>query len=130
MTTRRKKAHPGSKRTGPTDEATNHQGGGGAGGPYAYGIDVRQMDALDRLFEMLAAHGDLLATTQATDLAAGTLPAIGQALHAHALAMRDILDQVETQRPGEAPEASNEPGRVEEGRAVYAVSPLPMAALH
>ena len=79
------------------------------------------MDALERLLRMLEAHGDLLATTRATDLAEGTLPAIGEALHAHALAMRDILDQVETQRLGEA---HGPQGRVGETRAIYAADPL------
>ena len=76
---------------------------------------------------MLEAHGDLLATTRATDLAEGTLPAIGEALYAHALAMRGILDQVETQRLGEA---HGPQGRVEDRRAIYAVTPLRMAAFH
>ena len=46
---------------------------------------------------------------------------------AHAPAMRDILDQVETQRLDEAPDRQ---GRVEERRAPYAVAPLRMAAFH
>ena len=79
------------------------------------------MDALDSLLRMLAAHGDLLAMTRAIDLAEGTLPAIGQALHTHALAMRDILDRVETQRLGEA---RGPQGRVGEARVIYTAGPL------
>lgn len=127
MTTRRNKGDPDSSHAGLAEEGMNHPPGGGAEDAYAYGIAVRQMDALDRLLRMLAAHGDLLATTRATDLAEGTLPAIGEALHAHALAMRDILDQVETQRLGEAPDRQD---GVEERRAIYAVTPLRMAAFH
>lgn len=41
--------------------------------------------------------------------------------------MREILDQVETQRLGEAPDRQ---GRVEERRALYAVALLRMAAFH
>lgn len=125
--TRRSKGDPDSSHAGPAEEGMNPQPGGGAEGAYAYGVAVRQMDALDRLFRMLAAHGDLLATTHATDLSGGTLPAIGEALHTHALAMRDLLDQVETQRLDEAPGRQD---RVEEGHAVYTVTPLRMAALH
>ena len=127
MTTRRNKGDPVSSHAGPAEEGMNHPPGGGADDAYACGIAVRQLDALDRLLRMLAAHGDLLATTRATDLAEGTLPAIGEALHAHALAMRVILDQVETQRLGEA---HGPQGRVEERRAIYAVTPLRMAAFH
>lgn len=127
MTTRRNKGDPDSSHAGPAEEETNHQSGDGAEDAYAYGIAVRQMDALDQLLRMLAAHGDLLATTQATDLAEGTLHAIGEALHTHALAMRDILDQVETQRLGEAPDKQD---GVEERLAIYAVTPLRMAAFH
>ncbi|MCE7032879.1 hypothetical protein LY625_09690 [Lysobacter sp. GX 14042] len=127
MTTRRSKGGPDSSHAGPAQEGMISQPGGGAGDAYAYGIAVKQMDALDRLLRMLAAHGDLLATTQATDLAQGTLPAIGEALHTHALAMRDILDQVEMQR---LDEVAGRQGRVEEPHAVYAVTPLRMAALH
>lgn len=127
MTTRQSKGVPDSSHAGPAQEGVNPQPGGGAEDAYAYGIAFRQMDAMDRLLRMLAAHGDLLATTRATDLAEGTLPAIGEALHTHALAMRDILDQVETQR---LDEASGRQDRVEERRAVYAVTPLRMAALH
>lgn len=126
MTTRRSKGVPDSSHAGQAQEGVNPQPGG-AEDAYAYGIAVRQMDAMDRLLRMLAAHGDLLATTQATDLAEGTLPAIGEALHSHALAMRDILDQVERQRLDEAPDRQD---RVEERHAVYAVAPLRMAALH
>ncbi len=127
MTTRRNKGGPDSSHAGPAEEGMNHPPGGGAEDAYAYGIAVRQMDALDQLLRMLAAHGDLLATTQATDLAEGTLPAIGEALHTHALAMRDILDQVETQRLREAPDKQD---GVEERLAIYAVTPLRMAAFH
>ena len=127
MTTRRSKGGPDSSHAGPAQEGLSHQPGGGAEDAYAYGIAVRQMDAMDRLLRMLAAHGDLLATSQATDLAEGTLPAIGEALHAHALAMRDILDQVEMQRLDEAADRQD---KVEERHAIYAVTPLRMAALH
>ena len=127
MTTRRNKGGPDGRHMSSAEEGMNHPPGGGAEDAYAYRIAVRQMDALDSLLRMLAAHGDLLAITRATDLAKGTLPAIGQALHTHALAMRDILDQVETQRLGEAPDRQH---GVEERRAIYAMTPLRMAAVH
>lgn len=126
MTTRRSKGGPDSSHAGPAEEGVNPQPGG-AEDAYAYWIAVRQMDAMDRLLRMLAAHGDLLTTTLATDLAEGTLPAIGEALHTHALAVRNILEQVETQRLDEAP---GRQGRVEDRHAVYAVTPLRVAALH
>lgn len=70
----------------------------GSAGASAYSVSVAELDALDRSLRMIAAHGDVLASVEATGLAPGTLPVIGQAIHDEARAMRDILDQVEVRR--------------------------------
>src|SRR5690606_15524843 len=87
----------------PPEEAVAGPPGAGTGGAFPYGVHVEQVDALDRLLGMIAAHGDVLATVQAIELAPGTLPVIGQAILDHAQAARSILDQVEAQRTGQAP---------------------------
>lgn len=92
------------------------------GGAPAYRVTVQQLDALDRSLQMIAAHGDLLAISQPSELAPGTLAVIGQAIHEDAGAMRGILDQVEFQRSGRTIDG------VEEARAGYAVGPLRLVA--
>ena len=96
----------------------------GGAGTYSHGLRLEQLDALEPLLGMIAALGDVLATVQAAELADGTVPVIGQAIHDHARAMRGILDQVEAQRL-EAPAGRD---RVEEARAGYAVAALGVVA--
>lgn len=67
-----------------------------------YRLDVEQLDAMHRLLGVIAAHGDVVACVQGTELAPGTLPVIGQAIYDDARALRDILEQVEMQHPGKA----------------------------
>lgn len=71
---------------------------GGTTRRLVYGLALDQFDALDRSLRMIAAHGDVLASVPAADLAPGTLPVIGQAIHDEAGAVRSVLDQVESQR--------------------------------
>ena len=108
-----------------TNETASHEdmrpdgtepGAVGDAAAQVYGLGVAQLDTLDRSLRMIAAHGDLLATVQATDLAAGTLPVVGQAILEEAQTMRRVFEQVETQRLGHAADAR---GSVEEGRAGY-----------
>lgn len=84
---------------------------------YAYGVTLTQIDALDDLVRMLAAHGDVLASGDAAGLEGGTLPSMGRAVFDAATAVRGVLDAVETQRLAAGTDARS---RVEEARAVYA----------
>lgn len=110
---------PGRPDDLPPDAAMAGPPDGGAA-TCSHGLQLEQLDALERLLGMVAALGDVLATVQAAELADGTVAVIGQAIHHHARAMRCILDQIEAQRLG-APGGRD---RVEEARAGYAVAPL------
>jgi hypothetical protein len=87
---------------------------------FAFSITGEQVDLLDRLVAMISAHGDVRAADPAAELADHTVPLLGQAIHDGARAVRDLLDQVEAQRPGRRP---RRPTGVGEARAVYATGP-------
>lgn len=91
-----------------------------------YRLGVEQLDAMHRLLGMIAAHGDVVASVQARELAPGTLPAIGQTIYDDANAVRDILDQVEAQRPGQA---TGRRDGVDEARAGYSAHQPRLAAM-
>ena len=82
-------------RVASTQEAPND-----ASEDFTFGVRLGQIDALDRLIRTISAHGDVVAIGHAAELADGTLPVLGQAIHDGAAAVRDILDQVEAQRLG------------------------------
>jgi len=82
---------------------------------YTFGITVAQVDALARLIQVVAAHGDVVAVGPLDDLADGTLPQLGQAIYDAAETLRALLDEVEAQRLGPVPR----PRGVGEARAVY-----------
>lgn len=90
-----------------------------AAGRYSFGVTLDQIDALDRLIQTIAAHGDVLAAGGADELSGRTLPLLGQAIHEAATTVRGILDGVEAQRL-----ERDEDGRsgVGEGRAAYDVA--------
>ena len=95
---------------------------------YSHGLQLDQLDALERSIGVIAAHGDVLSIVDATQLAPGTVAVIGEEIHDHARAIRDILDQVEAQQLARP----NRRCRVEEARAPYQVAPvrLPLAHRH
>lgn len=70
---------------------------------FVFGVTVDQVDALDRLIQTISAHGDVVAAGHNAELAAHTLPLMGQAIYDAAVAVRDILDQVEAQRLRQEP---------------------------
>lgn len=94
------------------------RGAAGEAQGYAFGVTLAQVDTLDGLVRTLAAHGDVLAGTDAAGLAGGTLPSMGRAVFDAAAAVRGVLDAVETQRLAAGADARL---RVEEAPAVYAV---------
>ncbi|APP83942.1 hypothetical protein ABQW67_05115 [Xanthomonas hortorum] len=65
---------------------------------FAFGITVKQVDALDQLLLTIAAHGDVIAAGNADRLDRRTLPVLGSAIFDAAGAMRTILDQLALQR--------------------------------
>ncbi|NZA27796.1 hypothetical protein H0E84_15565 [Luteimonas sp. SJ-92] len=83
---------------------------------FAYGVTVEQIDALERLVQAIAAHGDVLAAGRAADLADPTVPFLGEAIHDAATTVRALLDDVEAQRLGNGLEPRVGVG---EARAAY-----------
>jgi hypothetical protein len=69
-----------------------------AGWPLVFGLTVAQVDELDRLVQAISAHGDVLAMSDPDDLADGTVPTLGQAIHDAAIEAREILDRLGAQR--------------------------------
>lgn len=82
------------------------------------GATVDQMDALNRLVQMIAAHGDAVAATNPADTARLTLPTLGQAIFDSAVAARRILDRMEAQPLGQ----EHRHGGASEGRGAYVVA--------
>ncbi len=65
---------------------------------YRFGITLDQVDTLNQLIDMITAHGDVITTTPATELADHTLSLLGHAIFTDARAVRDLIDQIEAQR--------------------------------
>ncbi|MGJ4728760.1 XAC0095 family protein [Luteimonas sp. SDU101] len=82
---------------------------------YVFGITGGQFDALERLVEALAAHGDVMAGSDGATVASQALSLVGQAVCNGMDAVRAILDDVEAQ-PLVQPVARKDVG---EERAVY-----------
>jgi hypothetical protein len=91
---------------------------------FVAGVTLGQIDALDRLIQLISAHGDVVSSSDMADFTDYTLPVMGRAIFDGAEAVRDILDQVEEQR---LPQAVRSRSSVKEGRAVYAVGIAPAA---
>ncbi|MFC0152544.1 hypothetical protein ACFFJ4_02460 [Xanthomonas dyei] len=64
----------------------------------AFGVTVKQVDALDQLLPTIAAHGDVIAAGNTDRLDRRTLPVLGSAIFDAAGAMCNILVQLELQR--------------------------------
>jgi hypothetical protein len=85
---------------------------------YRFGITLDQVDNLNRLIDMITAHGDVVTISHATELADHTLSVLGDAIFTDARALREIIDQVESQNlnPSRHP-----PTGVGEAQAVYRI---------
>jgi hypothetical protein len=68
---------------------------------------------------MIAAHGDVVTISHATELADHTLSLLGQAIFTDARALRDLIDQIEAQRLNPS---SYPPTGVGEAQAVYRIA--------
>jgi hypothetical protein len=88
---------------------------------FVFGMTMDQFDTLDRLIQLVTAHGDVVSATDMADFAEGTLTMVGHAIFDEGRAIGEILDEVEDQRLRElgAPPHSS----VGEPRAVYAAGP-------
>jgi hypothetical protein len=96
-----------------------------AGSRYAFGVTVDQIDAINLLIDMLRAHGDVVAASDAADFDAHTLSTVGNAIFFGANKLREIILDVEAQRlEGERGSRNG----VRDGRGAYRVLPtrLPM----
>lgn len=94
----------------------------GASESFAFGVTLDQVDNLDRLIQTISAHGHLMATGQVAELADHTQPLLGrQAIQDGAAALRDVLDQVKTQRLAQRPRSR---GEVSEERGGYGAGPM------
>ncbi|MDH5821724.1 hypothetical protein QFW77_01775 [Luteimonas sp. RD2P54] len=82
---------------------------------YVFGITGDQFDTLDRLVQTISAHSDMVASTNAADLASGTVSLVGQAIFDGMETVRAILDAVEAQSLGRLGDRTG----VGEERAVY-----------
>lgn len=87
---------------------------------FTFGVTLDQIDALDRLVQAIAAHGDVLAAGGAERFDEGTVPTLAQAICDGADALREFLDQIEAQALSHGPRLD---AGVREPRAVYGVCP-------
>jgi len=82
-----------------------------------FGMSVDQADALGELIQTIAAHGDVIASSEDNALADATLPTLGQAITGGADALRALMDTVENQMIVPPTKCSS----VREPRAAYGV---------
>jgi hypothetical protein len=62
-----------------------------------FGMSVDQADSLGELIQTIAAHGDVIASSEDNALADATLPTLGQAITGGAGALRALMDTVENE---------------------------------
>lgn len=86
-----------------------------------FGVTLDQIDALNRMLELISAHGDVVSAGEMADYATQTMPVVGHAIFDQAAEVRKILLQVEHQRLDGGAPLSN---RVREAPAVYGAAPM------
>jgi hypothetical protein len=91
---------------------------GNAGNGYRFGMTMEQIDTLNRLIDMIVAHGDVVIASDGAEFADHTLSSLGDAIFNDARTVRDIIRQVESQRLGQARGSQTGVG---EERALYLV---------
>jgi hypothetical protein len=89
-----------------------------AGSRYRFGMTMEQIDTLNRLIDMIVAHGDVVIASDEAEFADHTLSVLGDAIFNDARTVREIMRQVESQRLGQARGSQTGVG---EERAVYHV---------
>jgi hypothetical protein len=100
---------------------------GDAGCRYIFGVTLEQVDTLNRLIDMITAHGDVVIASDEAELADHTLSLLGDAIFNDARTVREIIRQVESQRLGQARGSQTSVG---EERAVYHVVRVRFPAGH
>jgi hypothetical protein len=83
---------------------------------FVFGVTLEQVDELNRLLDMITAHGDVVFSAHDAELAIGTLPLVGHAVFDDARAAKDIIGQVTSQRLGGSPKPRS---GIREERAIY-----------
>jgi hypothetical protein len=93
---------------------------GDADGRYRFGMTMEQIDTLNRLIDMIVAHGDVVIASDEAEFADHTLSVLGDAIFNDARTVRAIIRQVESQRLAQT--RGSQTGVAEE-RATYHVGP-------
>lgn len=99
-----------------TDEVPNE-----VGKPYLFGMTLEQVDRLNQLIDMISAHGDVVIASDDAEFARHTLPLLGDAICCDVGTMREIIDQVESQRL--EPARGSQTTGVGEEWAIYRAGP-------
>ena len=68
-----------------------------AGGRYLFGVTLEQVDRLDRLIDMISAHGDVVIASDDAEFADHTLSLLGDAICNDARTVREIICEVGSQ---------------------------------
>ena len=102
---------------GHIDEAGEHDRRMHTGGDLRFGMTLAQLDAINRLVEMIRAHGDVASSSADADFSRDTLALVGHAIFDSAEALYTLMLQIELQML----ESSNSPARVREAGAFYGV---------
>jgi hypothetical protein len=98
---------------------------GHAGERYVFGMTLEQVDTLNRLIDMISAHGDVVIASHEAEFADHTLSSLGDAIFNDARTVREIIRQVESQRLGQARGSQTGVG---EERATYHAGPARLPA--
>jgi hypothetical protein len=69
---------------------------------YRFGMTMDQIDTLNRLIDIIVAHGDVVIASDEAEFADHTLSVLGDAIFNDARAVRAIMRQVGSQRLGQA----------------------------
>lgn len=76
------------------------EGADGAGARYLFGVTLEQIDEINRLLDMIRAHGDVVIASDDAEFADHTLSRVGHAIFCEAGKLRDIILDVNSQRLG------------------------------
>ena len=96
-----------------------------AGSRYVFGVSLNQIDEINLLVDMIRAHGDVVAASDAAGFADHTLSIVGNAIFSGAKKLREIVLDVEAQRLD--PARGSRTGVREERATYHALSArLPM----
>jgi len=121
-------ARRGHRSAGRTDDAravvaevdATQPGAEGAGARYAFGVTLDQIDRINRLTDMILAHGDVVTASAGAGLADHTRAILGHAILDDVVTLREIIVDVNAQSLAPAHRART---GVREERAAYRALP-------